>query len=128
MIMVMSYILKFFMQGSFQVFVNVLHVSDLTSHRQGLGNVDMKLIDNIFLEFTGLVALPFEQVSFVRTLLQEGTGDFGRSTIRVGVNAICAQGFNGSDCGTFCEEINGTLICEQGIYMSVVIIIGIDSV
>ena len=93
----------------------MIHVSDIAGHQQGRDDVEVNLIDNIFLEFTNLVALPFNQASFVQTVLQEGTGDFGRITINVGVNVVCAQGFNGSDCSTFCQEIDGNLVCEQGI-------------
>ena len=63
------------------------------------------LIDNIFFEFTEVqVSSPF--------LSKEETGDFNRVTIRLGVSVICAEGFNGSDCNTFCEEVDGTLTCE----------------
>ena len=91
----------------------MIHVSDTASHVAGL-DVDVNLIDNVFLEFTDVVALPFNQVSFVRTILREEEGDFDRVTIMAGLNAICAQGFNGSDCSTFCQEIDGSLSCEQG--------------
>ena len=97
------------------MFVNVIHVSDFVGHLQELDNVEMNLIDNVFLEFADVVALLFEQVSFVRTIVQEGVGDSGRVTIVAGLNAICAQGFNGSDCSTFCQEIDESLTCEKGI-------------
>lgn len=93
----------------------MIHVSDIAGHQQGKEDVEVNLIDNAFLEFTNLVPLPFNQASFVRTVLQEAMGDFGRVTINVGVNVICAQGFNGSDCSTLCQEIDESLVCEQGI-------------
>ena len=74
----------------------MVHASDIA------GDVEVKLIDNVFLEFSELAALPFDLVSFVQTVFMEGMGDFGRVTIRIGVNVICAPGFNGSDCNTFC--------------------------
>jgi hypothetical protein len=90
-------------------------VSDIASFRQELGSVEAELIDNVFLEFSDLTALPFEFVSFVQTVFMEKMGDYGRVTISIGVSAICAQGFNGSDCSTFCAENgSGTLVCEQG--------------
>ena len=93
----------------------MIHVSDIARFRQGL-DIEVELIDNVFLEFSDLTALPFELVSFVQTVLVEETGDYGIVTISVGVSTICAQGFNGSDCSTFCAENgNGTLVCEQGI-------------
>ena len=64
------------------------------------------LIDNIFFEFTGVPATG--QVVNI-----EETGDFNRSTIELSVNVVCAQGYNGTDCNTFCEEINGTLTCSE---------------
>lgn len=90
-------------------------MSDTAGYQQGRDDVEVNLIDNVFLEFANLVPLPFNQASFVRTVLQEATGDFGRVTINVGVNVICAQGFNGSDCSTFCQETDENLVCEQGI-------------
>lgn len=62
------------------------------------------IIDDVYFEFTGVTEL-FQ--------VQEQTGDFGRSTIELSVNAICAQDYNGTDCNTFCEEINGTLTCRE---------------
>lgn len=97
-------------------------MSDIASFQQGLSDVEVRLIDNVFLEFSNLTALPFELVSFVQTVFMEQTGDFGRVTIRVGVNAICARGFNGSDCSTLCaEDSNGNniMVCEQGRLQSV---------
>ena len=93
----------------------MIHVSDIARFQQGLSDVEVELIDNVFLEFSNLTVLPFELVFFVQTVFMEQTGDYGRVMIRIGVNAICAQGFNGSDCSTFCaEDGNGTLVCEQG--------------
>lgn len=93
----------------------MIHVSDIVSFQQGRSGVEVELIDNVFLEFSELTALPFELVSFVQTVFVEQTGDYGRVTIRIGANAICAQGFNGSDCSTFCaQDGNGALLCEQG--------------
>ena len=93
-------------------------MSDIARFQQGLDGVEVELIDNVFLEFSDLTALPFELVSFVRTVLVEQMGDYGRVTISIGVSTICAQGFNGSDCSTFCAENgNGTLVCEQGIIL-----------
>lgn len=93
----------------------MIHVSDIASFQQGLGGVEVELIDNVFLEFSVITALPFELVSFVQTVFVEQTGDNGRVTIRIGANAICARGFNGSDCSTLCtEDSDGTLACEQG--------------
>ena len=98
----------------------MIHVSDIAGFRQELSDVEVRLIDNVFLEFSDLTALPFELVSFVQTVFMEQTGDFGRVTIRVGVNVICAQGFSGSDCSTFCaEDSNGSMVCEQGRLESV---------
>ena len=64
------------------------------------------IIDNVFFEFTGVTATN-QGVAGLQT------GDFGRSTIDLVVNAICAQGYNGTDCNTFCEEIDGTLTCRE---------------
>ena len=64
------------------------------------------IIDNVFFEFTGVTAA--DQV-----VVEQQTGDFGRSTIELSVNVICAQGYNGTDCNTLCEEINGTLTCRE---------------
>lgn len=91
-------------------------MSDIAGHQQGQVDVEMYLIDNVFLEFAELVPLLFNQASFVQTVFREGVGDFGRITIRVGASAICAEGFNGSDCSTFCQDIDGdgSLVCEQG--------------
>ena len=94
-------------------------MSDIASFQQGLSGVEVELIDNVFLEFSDLTALPFDLVSFVETVFLEEMGDFGRVAIRAGVNVICAQGFNGSDCSTFCtEDSNGNLVCEQGMIES----------
>ena len=90
-------------------------MSDIVGHQQGRDDVEMKFIDNVFLEFANLVPLPFNQASFVQTIFQEAMGVFGRVTINVGVNVVCALGFNGSDCSTFCQETDESLICEQGI-------------
>ena len=93
----------------------MIHVSDIARFQQELNDVEVDLIDNVFLEFSDLTVLPFELVSFIQTVFMEQTGDYGRVTIRIGVNAICAQGFNGSDCSTFCaEDSNRTLVCERG--------------
>lgn len=67
------------------------------------------LIDNIFFEFSGV------QASSSQPVIQEETGDFGRVTIELSVTVICAEGFNGSDCNTFCEEIEGVLTCREVI-------------
>jgi hypothetical protein len=64
------------------------------------------IIDNIFFEFTGVTA---DQ----RISIEMQTGDFGRATIELSVNVICSQGYNGTDCNTFCEEINGILTCRE---------------
>ena len=64
------------------------------------------IIDNIFFEFTGVTATD-------QSVIEMQTGDFGRSTIELAVNAICAQGYNGTDCNTFCEEINSVLTCRE---------------
>ena len=61
-----------------------------------------------------MVALPFDQALFVKTVFKEEKGDFGRVSVRIGVNVICAEGFNRSDCSIFCEDINGILVCEEG--------------
>lgn len=97
----------------------MVHVSNIAGFQQGLSDdVEVKLIDNIFLEFSDLTALPFDLVSFIQTVFMKETGDFGRVTIRIGVNVICALGFNGSDCSTFCtEDTSGSLICEQGMLL-----------
>ena len=95
----------------------MIHVSDINSFLLGRREDDdaVKLIDNIFLEFTNVEALPFNQASFVRTVLSTQVGDYDKATVEVGVNAVCAEGFNGSDCSTFCQnDINGDLVCEQG--------------
>ena len=47
--------------------------------------------------------------------VQSQTGDFNRVTIEVSVNVICAEGFNGSDCNTFCESTEGILSCREKI-------------
>ena len=47
--------------------------------------------------------------------VQSQTGDFNRVTIEVSVNVICAEGFNGSDCNTFCESTEGILSCRDNI-------------
>lgn len=65
------------------------------------------IIDNVFFEFTGVVA---SDPSFT---IEQQTGDFGRATIDLAVNVICAEGYNGTDCNTFCEEINGVLTCRE---------------
>ena len=83
-------------------------------HVRDIIRSDESLIDNIFLEFTDIVALPFNQVLFVETMSEEETGDFGRVSVSIGVNVICAEGFNGSDCSTLCEDVNGILVCEEG--------------
>ncbi len=62
------------------------------------------IIDNVFFEFAGVTA---------DLSIETQTGDFGRATIELSVNAICSQGYNGTDCNTFCEEINGTLTCRE---------------
>ena len=64
------------------------------------------IIDNVFFEFTGITATN-------QGVIDMQTGDFGRSTIELSVNVICAQGYNGTDCNTFCEEIGGTLTCRD---------------
>ena len=64
------------------------------------------IIDNVFLEFTGVTATN-------QGVIEVQTGDFGRSTIELSVNVICALGYNGTDCNTFCEEIDGTLTCRD---------------
>ena len=89
----------------------MIHVNGLTRD-----DTNVKLIDNIFLEFTDVVALPFRQASFVQTVLEKGIGDHGQVTVQVGVNVICAEGFNGSDCSTFCRDMDEVLVCEQGMY------------
>ena len=94
----------------------MIHVNDIIGFRGGRrDDTNVNLVDNVFLEFTDVIALPFQQASFVQTVLQEQVGDYGQVTLKVGVNAICAEGFNGSDCSTFCRNMNGVLICEQGI-------------
>ena len=93
----------------------MIHVNDITGFLDGRrDDTNVKLIDNVFLEYMGVVALPFNQASFVQTMLQEQVGDYGQVTVKVGVNAICAEGFNGSDCRTFCQDMDGVLVCEQG--------------
>ena len=64
------------------------------------------IIDNVFFEFTGMAT--------GQSNIEIQTGDFGRSTIELSVNVICSQGYNGTDCNTFCEEINGVLTCREG--------------
>lgn len=64
------------------------------------------IIDNVFFEFTGVTATN-------QRVIELQTGVFSRSTIELSVNVICAQGYNGTDCNTFCEEINGTLTCRE---------------
>ena len=64
------------------------------------------IIDNVFFEFTG--------VATDQSNIEMQIGDFGRSTIELSVNVICSQGYNGTDCNTFCEEINGVLTCREG--------------
>ena len=64
------------------------------------------LIDNVFFEFTGVT-------STNELVILEESGVFNRSTIDLSVNVICALGYNGTDCNTFCEEINGTLTCRE---------------
>ena len=60
----------------------MIHVSDIAGFRQGLSDVEVKLIDHVFLEFSNLTALPFELVSFIQTVSMEQMDDFGRVTIR----------------------------------------------
>ena len=67
---------------------------------------DDPLIDDVFFEFTGVTATN-------DIVILEETGVFNRSTIDLSVNVICAVGYNGTDCNTFCEEINGTLMCRE---------------
>ena len=64
------------------------------------------LIDNVFFEFTEVAPTGI-------AVVQDETGDFGRVTIELSVNVVCAGGFNGSDCNTLCEEIESTLICRE---------------
>ena len=64
------------------------------------------IIDDVFFEFTG--------VATDQSNIEMRTGDFNRSTIELSVNVICSQGYNGTDCNTFCEEINGVLTCREG--------------
>lgn len=64
------------------------------------------IIDDVFFEFTG--------VATDQSNIEMRTGDFGRSTIELSVDVICSQGYNGTDCNTFCEEINGVLTCREG--------------
>lgn len=66
------------------------------------------LIDNVFFEFA-------EVAPMGTAVIQDETGDFGRVTIELSVNVVCAEGFNGSDCNTFCEEIESILTCREMI-------------
>ena len=64
------------------------------------------IIDNIYFEFTGVMATG-------QSVIETQIGDSIRSTIELSVNVICAQGYNGTDCNTFCEEINSVLTCRE---------------
>ena len=90
------------LQGSFQVYIRVAHDSG-TNPSFDLSD---PLIDNIFFEFT-------EVAPTGAAVIQDETGDFGRVTIELSVNVVCAEGFNGSDCNTFCEEIESALTCRE---------------
>ena len=90
------------LQGSFQVYIRVAHDGG-TNPTFDLSD---PLIDNIFFEFT-------EVDPAGAAAIQAETGDFGRVTIDLSVNVVCAEGFNGSDCNTFCEQIEDTLICRE---------------
>ena len=64
------------------------------------------IIDNIYFEFTGVTATG-------QSVIETQIGDSIRSTIELSVNVICAQDYNGTDCNTFCEEINSVLTCRE---------------
>lgn len=74
------------------------------------------LIDNIFIEVVNLTAGRFEDRNSLISVPYDATGVYGRASIQLRINAHCAAGYNGSDCGTFCQDVNGELTCEEGVY------------
>ena len=104
------------MQGSFQVYIRVSDHSESDDAHFDPPFVD-PLIDNIFIEVTDLPAGSFENRNSLALVQYETTGEFGKASIQFRVNAHCARGYNGSDCSTFCQDIDGTLMCEQGQLM-----------
>ena len=96
------------MQGSFQVYVRVAHDGNTPPSF----DPNDPLIDSVFFEFTGIEA------TSVQPVIMDQIGDFERVTLRMSATVDCAEGFNGSDCSTFCEEIDGTVICSVGEAMA----------
>ena len=106
-------------QDLFQIYIRVSHQSgDVPDFDPPFTN---PLIDDIFIEVTDLPAVLYEERVSLGTVPYEATGDFGRASLQLRVSALCARGYNGSDCNTFCQDVDGEVTCEQGQLIHLII-------
>ncbi len=72
------------------------------------------LIDDAIVDLS-VAAKLFGESSLSFTLFNSVVGRFNRTSFRLGVGVMCARGFNGSDCNTFCDTSNNITTCYEGM-------------
>ncbi len=71
------------------------------------------LIDEVYFQFNVSASLFSERLSAMQQQLTS-TGVFGRIVVTLRVKVHCAEGWNGTNCETFCDFSSGNATCSQG--------------